>query len=155
MLHALYNNSLITFLCNYVFLCLPQWTFGLQAALWQRCCKENLCLKAVTVSFYLFDLFLWHSQMVQWVRRDFFSCGSAVLFSYQSIWKCESHLNLDPCSSDLDQLTEIMKVTGTPTQDFISKLESEDVSVQQGIQDLKDALPGFHVAYIPVVPAGL
>ncbi|XP_070764139.1 mitogen-activated protein kinase 12 [Enoplosus armatus] len=29
-------------------------------------------------------------------------------------------------SDHLDQLTEIMKVTGTPTQDFISKLESED-----------------------------
>ncbi|XP_026221782.1 mitogen-activated protein kinase 12 [Anabas testudineus] len=29
-------------------------------------------------------------------------------------------------SDHLDQLTEIMKVTGTPTQEFISKLESED-----------------------------
>uniref|UniRef100_A0A4W6EUZ4 mitogen-activated protein kinase n=1 Tax=Lates calcarifer TaxID=8187 RepID=A0A4W6EUZ4_LATCA len=27
---------------------------------------------------------------------------------------------------NLDQLTEIMKITGTPTQEFISKLESED-----------------------------
>lgn len=39
-----------------------------------------------------------------------------------------SHSTLDPCSSDLDQLTEIMKTTGTPTQEFIAKLESEDVS---------------------------
>ncbi|KAM7414205.1 hypothetical protein PAMA_019158 [Pampus argenteus] len=29
-------------------------------------------------------------------------------------------------SDHLDQLTEIMKVTGTPTQEFVSKLESED-----------------------------
>lgn len=43
-----------------------------------------------------------------------------------------SPLILDYCSSDLDQLTEIMKVTGTPTQDFISKLESEDVSSEHG-----------------------
>uniref|UniRef100_A0A8C6VSB0 mitogen-activated protein kinase n=1 Tax=Naja naja TaxID=35670 RepID=A0A8C6VSB0_NAJNA len=28
----------------------------------------------------------------------------------------------------LDQLTEIMKVTGTPTQDFVQKLQSQDVS---------------------------
>uniref|UniRef100_A0AAQ5ZDA0 mitogen-activated protein kinase n=1 Tax=Amphiprion ocellaris TaxID=80972 RepID=A0AAQ5ZDA0_AMPOC len=31
-------------------------------------------------------------------------------------------------SDHLDQLTEIMKLTGTPTQEFISKLDSEDVS---------------------------
>lgn len=36
-------------------------------------------------------------------------------------------LTLDLVSSDLDQLTEIMKVTGTPTQEFISKLQSQDV----------------------------
>lgn len=29
-------------------------------------------------------------------------------------------------SDHLDQLTEIMKVTGTPSQEFVSKLESED-----------------------------
>uniref|UniRef100_A0AAY4B144 mitogen-activated protein kinase n=1 Tax=Denticeps clupeoides TaxID=299321 RepID=A0AAY4B144_9TELE len=29
----------------------------------------------------------------------------------------------------LDQLTEIMKITGTPTQEFICKLQSQDVSV--------------------------
>ncbi|KAL7982709.1 hypothetical protein Chor_010307 [Crotalus horridus] len=28
--------------------------------------------------------------------------------------------------TDLDQLTEIMKVTGTPTQDFVQKLQSQD-----------------------------
>ncbi|CAB1322973.1 unnamed protein product [Coregonus sp. 'balchen'] len=28
--------------------------------------------------------------------------------------------------TDLDQLTEIMKITGTPTQDFITKLQSQD-----------------------------
>lgn len=33
-----------------------------------------------------------------------------------------------PWCSDLDQLTEIMKVTGTPSQEFISQLDSEDVS---------------------------
>uniref|UniRef100_A0A8C6WW76 mitogen-activated protein kinase n=1 Tax=Neogobius melanostomus TaxID=47308 RepID=A0A8C6WW76_9GOBI len=32
-------------------------------------------------------------------------------------------------SDHLDQLTEIMKITGTPSQEFVSKLESEDVSV--------------------------
>lgn len=31
--------------------------------------------------------------------------------------------------SDLDQLTEIMKITGTPTQDFVQKLHSQDVSI--------------------------
>lgn len=36
-------------------------------------------------------------------------------------------LTLDRVASDLDQLTEIMKITGTPTQDFISKLQSQDV----------------------------
>lgn len=34
---------------------------------------------------------------------------------------------LDRIASDLDQLTEIMKITGTPTQEFISKLQSQDV----------------------------
>lgn len=34
---------------------------------------------------------------------------------------------LDLDVSDLDQLTEIMKITGTPTQEFISKLQSQDV----------------------------
>ncbi|XP_014819723.1 PREDICTED: mitogen-activated protein kinase 12 isoform X2 [Calidris pugnax] len=28
--------------------------------------------------------------------------------------------------TDLDQLTEIMKITGTPTQDFVQKLQSQD-----------------------------
>uniref|UniRef100_A0A8C6UK22 mitogen-activated protein kinase n=1 Tax=Neogobius melanostomus TaxID=47308 RepID=A0A8C6UK22_9GOBI len=32
-------------------------------------------------------------------------------------------------SDHLDQLTEIMKITGTPSQEFVSKLESEDVTV--------------------------
>lgn len=31
--------------------------------------------------------------------------------------------------SDLDQLTEIMKIMGTPTQDFVQKLQSQDVSI--------------------------
>jgi len=31
--------------------------------------------------------------------------------------------------SDLDQLTEIMKITGTPSQDFVQKLKSQDVSI--------------------------
>lgn len=48
-------------------------------------------------------------------------------------------LTLDPWSSDLDQLREIMKTTGTPTQEFISKLESEDVSAD-------DTLPGLLLA---------
>ncbi|XP_009868395.1 PREDICTED: mitogen-activated protein kinase 12-like, partial [Apaloderma vittatum] len=30
------------------------------------------------------------------------------------------------CYLDLDQLTEIMKITGTPTQDFVQKLHSQD-----------------------------
>uniref|UniRef100_A0A672H7E6 mitogen-activated protein kinase n=1 Tax=Salarias fasciatus TaxID=181472 RepID=A0A672H7E6_SALFA len=34
--------------------------------------------------------------------------------------------NLDLRRSDLDQLTEIMKLTGTPTQEFVSQLDSED-----------------------------
>uniref|UniRef100_A0AAQ5ZJ31 mitogen-activated protein kinase n=1 Tax=Amphiprion ocellaris TaxID=80972 RepID=A0AAQ5ZJ31_AMPOC len=34
-------------------------------------------------------------------------------------------------SDHLDQLTEIMKLTGTPTQEFISKLDSEDVSSER------------------------
>lgn len=36
-------------------LLLPQWTFGPWAASWQRCCKENLFLKAATVSFHPTD----------------------------------------------------------------------------------------------------
>ncbi|KPP58221.1 hypothetical protein Z043_123973, partial [Scleropages formosus] len=35
-------------------------------------------------------------------------------------------LTLDPRRPDLDQLTEIMKITGTPTQEFIVKLQSQD-----------------------------
>ena len=31
--------------------------------------------------------------------------------------------------SDLDQLKEIMKVTGTPTADFVLKLQSQDVRI--------------------------
>uniref|UniRef100_A0A7N8WX29 mitogen-activated protein kinase n=1 Tax=Mastacembelus armatus TaxID=205130 RepID=A0A7N8WX29_9TELE len=39
-------------------------------------------------------------------------------------------------SDHLDQLNEIMKITGTPTQEFISKLESEDVSAKSYIRSL-------------------
>lgn len=44
--------------------------------------------------------------------------------------------------SDLDQLTEIMKIMGTPTQDFVQKLQSQDVSIllQQFV---------FHVFILP------
>lgn len=31
--------------------------------------------------------------------------------------------------TDLDQLREIMKITGTPTVDFVVKLQSQEVSV--------------------------
>lgn len=31
--------------------------------------------------------------------------------------------------TDLDQLREIMKITGTPTVDFVVKLHSQEVSV--------------------------
>uniref|UniRef100_A0A8C4HY28 mitogen-activated protein kinase n=1 Tax=Dicentrarchus labrax TaxID=13489 RepID=A0A8C4HY28_DICLA len=37
-------------------------------------------------------------------------------------------------SDHLDQLTEIMKTTGTPTQEFITKLESEEVSSQRELK---------------------
>lgn len=35
--------------------------------------------------------------------------------------------------SDLDQLREIMKITGTPSADFIVKLQSQDVSGDPGV----------------------
>lgn len=38
-------------------------------------------------------------------------------------------------SDHLDQLTEIMKITGTPSQEFVSKLESDDAKTY--IQELK------------------
>lgn len=46
-----------------------------------------------------------------------------------------SRLTLDPWFTDLDQLSEIMKTTGTPTQEFIGKLESEDVSSEHAEHD--------------------
>lgn len=55
------------------------------------------------------------------------------------------HSTLDPWCSDLDQLTEIMKTTGTPTQEFIAKLESADVSSEHAGELKCDALPGFLV----------
>lgn len=33
--------------------------------------------------------------------------------------------------SDMDQLTQIMKVTGTPGPEFIDKLESQEVTAQK------------------------
>ncbi|MEQ2209919.1 hypothetical protein XENOCAPTIV_005925, partial [Xenoophorus captivus] len=38
-------------------------------------------------------------------------------------------LNLNIVFLDLDQLNQIMKVTGTPSEEFISKLDSQDVTV--------------------------
>lgn len=43
-------------------------------------------------------------------------------------------LSLDPFSLDIDQLEQIWKITGTPTQEFISKLEYEDVSLNSAKQ---------------------
>lgn len=42
-----------------------------------------------------------------------------------------------PWCSDLDQLTEIMKITGTPSQELIGKLDSEDVSAGEIYCDAK------------------
>lgn len=50
--------------------------------------------------------------------------GGGGVVPFAAVWP----LPLDPWSKDLDQLTEIMKITGTPTQEFISKLQSQDVS---------------------------
>lgn len=41
-----------------------------------------------------------------------------------------NHISL----SDLDQLREIMKITGTPSPDFIVKLQSQDVSNNPGLR---------------------
>ncbi|MEE6481069.1 hypothetical protein FKM82_012748 [Ascaphus truei] len=46
-------------------------------------------------------------------------CIMAEMFTGRPLFKGNDHL---------DQLTEIMKVTGTPTQDFVQKLQSPDVS---------------------------
>uniref|UniRef100_A0A8C7I877 mitogen-activated protein kinase n=3 Tax=Oncorhynchus TaxID=8016 RepID=A0A8C7I877_ONCKI len=46
-------------------------------------------------------------------------CIMAEMLSGKPLFKGNDHL---------DQLTEIMKVTGTPTQEFITKLQSQDVS---------------------------
>uniref|UniRef100_A0A8C0H541 mitogen-activated protein kinase n=1 Tax=Chelonoidis abingdonii TaxID=106734 RepID=A0A8C0H541_CHEAB len=40
----------------------------------------------------------------------------------------------------LDQLTEIMKITGTPTQDFVQKLQSQDVSILFAVNLLEKML---------------
>lgn len=38
-------------------------------------------------------------------------------------------MTFNPCLlPDLDQLREIMKITGTPAADFVIKLQSQDVS---------------------------
>lgn len=43
-------------------------------------------------------------------------------------------IKLDPkLLPDLDQLREIMKITGTPTCDFVVKLQSQDVCVFSSI----------------------
>uniref|UniRef100_A0A673XNB5 mitogen-activated protein kinase n=1 Tax=Salmo trutta TaxID=8032 RepID=A0A673XNB5_SALTR len=47
-------------------------------------------------------------------------CIMAEMLSGKPLFKGNDHL---------DQLTEIMKITGTPTQDFITKLQSQDVTV--------------------------
>lgn len=122
----------------FCFLLLPQWTFGLWAASWQRCCKENLFLKAQTVSFYLICPFLLHLTDLNRAKRQRnigFCLVSVPFFPLNYLkevaYVCDlSHLTLDAWCSDLDQLSEIMKTTGTPTQEFISKLESEDVSLE-------------------------
>uniref|UniRef100_A0A673W749 mitogen-activated protein kinase n=1 Tax=Salmo trutta TaxID=8032 RepID=A0A673W749_SALTR len=46
-------------------------------------------------------------------------CIMAEMLSGKPLFKGNDHL---------DQLTEIMKITGTPTQEFITKLQSQDVS---------------------------
>uniref|UniRef100_A0A8C0VC89 mitogen-activated protein kinase n=1 Tax=Cyanistes caeruleus TaxID=156563 RepID=A0A8C0VC89_CYACU len=47
-------------------------------------------------------------------------CIMAEMITGRPLFKGNDHL---------DQLTEIMKVTGTPTQDFVQKLHSQDVSI--------------------------
>lgn len=55
-------------------------------------------------------------------KKLWFWCGDYVPKSHpQCIWI------LDHFLSDLDQLMEIMKITGTPTKEFTAKLQSEDV----------------------------
>ncbi|XP_070971061.1 mitogen-activated protein kinase 12-like isoform X3 [Oncorhynchus clarkii lewisi] len=49
-------------------------------------------------------------------------CIMAEMLSGKPLFKGNDHL---------DQLTEIMKITGTPTQDFITKLQSQDVTRSQ------------------------
>lgn len=44
---------------------------------------------------------------------------------------------LTPGHLDLDQLKEIMKIIGTPTQEFANKLDSEDVSCLKKIMAIK------------------
>uniref|UniRef100_A0A4W4FPS5 mitogen-activated protein kinase n=1 Tax=Electrophorus electricus TaxID=8005 RepID=A0A4W4FPS5_ELEEL len=48
----------------------------------------------------------------------------------------------------LDQLTEIMKITGTPTQEFISKLQSQD-------KDLQSIMPNINPQAISALEAML
>uniref|UniRef100_A0A8C0BZB6 mitogen-activated protein kinase n=1 Tax=Buteo japonicus TaxID=224669 RepID=A0A8C0BZB6_9AVES len=47
-------------------------------------------------------------------------CIMAEMITGRPLFKGNDHL---------DQLTEIMKITGTPTQDFVQKLHSQDVSI--------------------------
>ncbi|CAL8358059.1 unnamed protein product [Lota lota] len=60
-------------------------------------------------------------------------------------------------SDHLDQLSEIMKITGTPTQEFISKLESQDAkSYIKGLpkvekKDLKDVLSTANVLAVSLL----
>ncbi|XP_056455154.1 mitogen-activated protein kinase 12 isoform X2 [Gadus chalcogrammus] len=60
-------------------------------------------------------------------------------------------------SDHLDQLSEIMKITGTPTQEFISKLESPDAkSYIKGLpkvekKDLKDVLATANLLAVSVL----
>lgn len=75
-------------------------------------CRKNL----------IFILFLCTSTYLLDNMQLWFWCSDYVPKSHpQCIWI------LDHSPSDLDQLMEIMKITGTPTKEFTAKLQSEDV----------------------------
>ena len=59
---------------------------------------------------------------------------------------CAPHL-----STDLDQLKEIMKVTGTPPDEFVQRLQSAEVSGELG-GGLEGLGPGLWVGPLPFLP---
>ena len=95
--------------------CLWQWTSGLWVASWQNSSLDRCSSQALTVSSSLH-----HHDVTTW---------SHDLYWPQSDYIITAGPSLDSCLPDIDQLTRILQIVGTPDKEFLDKVTSDTVSI--------------------------